>query len=136
MKTHEKGLADTNGWRPQGSASTQDGLREGIFIAALHGKTKQLLPLCDPHPLGLSHEPQRLIAPKFHLIRQNPFGLGDTLGTQELLGSRAARSPSAVIVPIDRYAHEASVVSGYAATAEPESSPGLLARDPRFICAQ
>ena len=65
----------------------------------------QLLSLGDPDCLRFSSETQGFFSVDLHLVRDHKFRLGDGLGSQELLGTGAARSTLSVVIPLDIGGH-------------------------------
>ena len=99
---------------PQGPASTED--EGGDLVVARFGrwiKLDQLLSLRDPDSVRFSSETQGFLPVDLHLVRDHKFRLGDGLGSQELLGTGAARSTLSVVVPFDIGGHWISKLMGH-----------------------
>jgi hypothetical protein len=105
---------------PECAASAQNQGGDLVIGGAITpSKLEQFLALCDPHLVGFSGLFKCLFSIEFDLVGNEMFGLCDVFGSQELLGTGAARSAFAVVVPFDVDSH---------------TSPGWLLSPPMLIC--
>ena len=102
VEAYDEGVTGSKCGRSQRAAAAQNGRRECVVGGALaQVEFQQPLALRDPDLLGLAGMGEGLLTGNLHLVGDDELGLGDVLGSQELLGALAARSRLAVVVPGD-----------------------------------
>ena len=109
MKAHDEDLTDPKSRCPERATSTENYLGQLVIRRALgEVEFEQFLALGHPHLLGLSGMGEGFFAVDLHLIGDDEFRLLDLSGSQELLGTGAAGSRLAVVIPLDLGGHGAS----------------------------
>jgi len=106
VEAHDKDVSSMESGCPQGAASTQHDLGQLVICGAVAQlELEELLPLGDPDLAGLPSLGDGLVPMDLDLVGDDEVGLRDTSGSQELLGSGAAGSGLAVVVPLDVGGH-------------------------------
>ena len=90
----------------QGATAAQNQCRDlSICGAVFPSKLEDLLSLCDPNCFGFVGQCKRFFFVNLDFVGDDVFGLRDFFGSQELLGTGAARSTLSVVVPLDINSH-------------------------------
>ncbi len=90
----------------QGAASTQNECRHLCIRGPICPvEPKDFLSFCHPNRLGLVCQIQGLFFVNLDFVCDDVFWLCDVFGSQELLGTGAACSTFAVVVPLDIDSH-------------------------------
>lgn len=106
MEADDKDISDAKGRRPERAAAAEYQLGDlGIGGLASHVELDELLALGDPQLTCAAGLAEGLFFVQLDLVGQDELRLLDVLGSQELLGTGAARSALSVIIPVDIDGH-------------------------------